>query len=65
MKNALITGATKGMGRAIAIAFAKEGVHLAVCSRNETWSWRSLSRNLPANQPADQQSLHQSCRWKQ
>lgn len=35
MKNALITGATKGMGRAIAIAFAKEGANLAVCSRNE------------------------------
>jgi short-subunit dehydrogenase len=35
MKNALITGATKGMGRAIAIAFAKEGINLAICSRNE------------------------------
>ncbi|MBS1529103.1 MAG: SDR family oxidoreductase [Bacteroidetes bacterium] len=35
MKTALITGATKGMGRAIAIAFAKEGVNLAICSRNE------------------------------
>src|ERR1700753_4183604 len=35
MKNALITGATKGMGHSIAIAFAKEGVSLAVCSRNE------------------------------
>ena len=35
MKNALITGATKGMGRSIAIAFAKEGVSLAICSRNE------------------------------
>ena len=35
MKNALITGATKGMGRSIAIAFAKEGVGLAICSRNE------------------------------
>lgn len=34
MKNALITGATKGMGRAIAIAFAKENVNLAVCARN-------------------------------
>jgi short-subunit dehydrogenase len=34
MKNALITGATKGMGRSIAIAFAKEGVNVAVCSRN-------------------------------
>ncbi|HEY9001688.1 MAG TPA: SDR family oxidoreductase [Mucilaginibacter sp.] len=36
MENALITGATKGMGRAIAIAFAKEGVNLAVCSRKES-----------------------------
>jgi len=34
MENALITGATKGMGRAIAIAFAKQGVNLAICSRN-------------------------------
>jgi short-subunit dehydrogenase len=34
MKNALITGATKGIGRAIAIAFANEGINLAICSRN-------------------------------
>jgi short-subunit dehydrogenase len=34
MKNAIITGATKGMGRAIAVAFAKVGVNLAICSRN-------------------------------
>ncbi|MDP9077892.1 MAG: SDR family oxidoreductase [Bacteroidota bacterium] len=34
MRNALITASTKGMGRAIAIAFAKEGINLAVCSRN-------------------------------
>ncbi|MCC8424237.1 SDR family oxidoreductase [Mucilaginibacter sp. UR6-11] len=34
MKNALITGATKGMGRAIAIAFAHEGINLAINSRN-------------------------------
>lgn len=34
MKNALITASTKGMGRAIAIAFAKEGINLALCSRN-------------------------------
>lgn len=35
MKNALITASTKGMGRAIAIAFAHEGVNLAICARNE------------------------------
>ncbi len=34
MKNALITGATKGIGRAIAFAFAKQGLNLAICSRN-------------------------------
>ncbi|WP_299513258.1 SDR family oxidoreductase [Mucilaginibacter sp.] len=33
MKNALITGATKGMGRAIAIALAQEGINIAVNSR--------------------------------
>jgi short-subunit dehydrogenase len=34
MKNALVTASTKGMGRATAIAFAKEGINLAVCSRH-------------------------------
>jgi len=35
MKNALITAATKGIGRAVAIAFATEGINLAICARNE------------------------------
>jgi short-subunit dehydrogenase len=34
MKNAIITGATKGMGRAIAAAFAQQGISLAINSRN-------------------------------
>jgi short-subunit dehydrogenase len=34
MENVLITGATKGMGRSIAIAFATEGINVAICSRN-------------------------------
>ena len=34
-KTAVITGATKGIGRAIAERFAKEGYNLAVNSRNE------------------------------
>ena len=33
MKNAIITAATKGIGRAAAIAFATEGVNLAICAR--------------------------------
>ncbi len=33
MENALITGATKGIGKAIAVAFAKQGLNLAICSR--------------------------------
>ncbi|MFZ1749369.1 MAG: SDR family oxidoreductase [Saprospiraceae bacterium] len=32
--NIVITGATKGIGKAIAIRFAKEGYDLAVCARN-------------------------------
>ncbi|MDT3404611.1 SDR family oxidoreductase [Mucilaginibacter terrae] len=34
MENALITGATQGIGRAIALAFAKQGISMAICSRN-------------------------------
>lgn len=34
-KIAVVTAASKGLGRAVAEAFAKEGANLAVCSRNE------------------------------
>jgi NAD(P)-dependent dehydrogenase (short-subunit alcohol dehydrogenase family) len=32
---AMITGATKGLGRALAFAFAKSGYRLAICARGE------------------------------
>lgn len=35
MKVAVITGATKGIGKAIAERFAKEGFAIALCSRNK------------------------------
>jgi len=33
--NAIITGATKGIGKAIAIKLAEDGYNLSVCSRNQ------------------------------
>ena len=34
--NVVITGGTKGIGRAIATAFAQEGANLAICSRTQS-----------------------------
>ncbi|CEG27299.1 SDR family oxidoreductase [Bacillus sp. B-jedd] len=38
MKNAktvMITGASRGLGKALALAFAKQGTKIAICARNE------------------------------
>jgi NAD(P)-dependent dehydrogenase (short-subunit alcohol dehydrogenase family) len=34
-KGVIVTGASRGIGRSIALAFASEGANLAVCARNE------------------------------
>jgi short-subunit dehydrogenase len=49
MQNALITGATKGIGLAIAKALAKESINLAICSRNEEDLWAVKEALLQIN----------------
>ncbi|RDU35756.1 SDR family NAD(P)-dependent oxidoreductase [Neobacillus piezotolerans] len=35
IKNVMITGASRGLGKALALAFAKQGARLSICARNE------------------------------
>ena len=50
-KSALVTGASKGMGKAIAIALATEGYDLAVCARNLE-GLEELEREIRKKNPA-------------
>ena len=51
--NAVITGATKGIGKAIAIAFCKEGFNIALCSRTQEDLELFKSELLAINQNID------------
>ncbi len=42
-KNALITGGGRGLGKATALAFAKEGINVAITGRNEQLLKESIS----------------------
>ena len=34
-KGVIVTGASKGIGRAIALEFAREGANVAICARGQ------------------------------
>ncbi|MBC8083197.1 MAG: SDR family NAD(P)-dependent oxidoreductase, partial [Hymenobacter sp.] len=46
-KNALVTGAGKGIGRAVALALAHEGVHVALLARTES-QLRAVAQEVEA-----------------
>lgn len=50
-KSALITGASKGMGKAIALALAEEGYDLAVCARHID-GLETLEREIQRKNPS-------------
>ena len=45
-KNILITGASRGIGAAIAYRFAADGYNISICCRNSTSELNSLADNL-------------------
>ena len=57
--NIIITGATKGIGRAISERFAKEGFNLAICSRNAE-DLKAFKNELNSQHP-DIQILTKKC----
>ncbi|HEX2317224.1 MAG TPA: SDR family NAD(P)-dependent oxidoreductase [Thermomonospora sp.] len=47
-KRVLVTGGTRGIGRATVLAFAQQGAHVYTCHRNDTDAAARLAENLLA-----------------
>ena len=47
-KDAIITGATRGIGRAIALRFAEEGCNISFCGRSRNAQMESVEKELAA-----------------
>ncbi len=47
-KTAIITGATRGIGHAIAVRFAKEGCNVAFCGRTRNAAMEAVEAELNA-----------------
>ncbi len=56
-KHVIITGGSKGLGRALALRFAREGAYVAICSRNQA----ELDQVKQEILAAESQVLAQAC----
>lgn len=50
-KSAIVTGGSRGIGRAVALAFARNGASVVACYINETDSVRALGEELAGLEP--------------
>ena len=56
-KTALVTGAGSGIGRAVALAFAREGANLVLCDRDQAACEQTLARQADVTRMQDHEAL--------